>query len=182
MSPPFELALKTFGGSGYDVACAQSEGPILYELKSRIPKWSTAIFDPPFKDQLYFVHQGVKRKTRDAILEYRQKGPYSPSLIESASAITKQAMNSKSLLEFNQVLCQYETLVAENLSFIPIKERCFSDFWGEVKSLGAWGGDLFLVTSNQSEKKTREYFSSRGFSTFLSYQDLIFEGEKNLVH
>ena len=29
---PFDLLKETFGGSGYDIACAQSEGPILYEV------------------------------------------------------------------------------------------------------------------------------------------------------
>ena len=30
-----------------------------------------------------------------------------------------------------------------------IKENAFSDYFGQVKSLGAWGGDFVLVTGNE---------------------------------
>ena len=54
-----------------------------------------------------------------------------------------------------------------------VKELYFSDFWGQIKSLGAWGGDLVLVTSNRGLEETAEYFKSKGFNSLLSYGDLI---------
>ena len=52
----FELLQKTFGGSGYDIACAQSLGPITYEVQSRGPRWEASEFNPHFRDNLYFVY------------------------------------------------------------------------------------------------------------------------------
>ena len=50
---PFELLFNTLGGSGYDVACAQSTRPIIYEKQSSGPSWQQINFDPIFKDNLY---------------------------------------------------------------------------------------------------------------------------------
>ena len=51
----------------------------------------------------------------------------------------------------------------------------FSDYWGLVKSLGAWGGDFVLATSNRNFTETKKYFNEKGFNVFLKYEDLILE-------
>ena len=62
-------------------------------------------------------------------------------------------------------------MIAKNLQLQRAKMLYFSDFWGEVKSLGAWGGDFVLVTSDRSLETTRAYFQERGFEQFFRYQD-----------
>jgi len=42
-----------------------------------------------------------------------------------------------------------------------------------VKSLGAWGGDFVLVTSNRPEEETRNYFNEKGLEVFLRYDEII---------
>ncbi|MBQ0741502.1 mevalonate kinase, partial [Aquimarina celericrescens] len=32
---PYQLLEKTFGGSGYDIACAKSEFPLVYSLENK---------------------------------------------------------------------------------------------------------------------------------------------------
>ncbi len=54
----------------------------------------------------------------------------------------------------------------------------FSDYWGEVKSLGAWGGDFVLVTSKKPIEETREYFLNKGNDVFIPYAELIIESAK----
>ncbi len=187
---PFELAFNTFGGSGYDIACAQSDRPILYQKKSLTPKWSTVSFDPQFKDNLYFIHQGAKKDTREAIDYYNRKRPFPSGLINSISDLTRRVLVARSLDDFNQFLREHEMLVADHLNLTPLKKLCFSDFWGEVKSLGAWGGDLALITSDRSREETHHYFESLGFKTVLGFNDLILKAprpslsqeDKGLVH
>ena len=67
----YKLLAATFGGSGYDIACAQHPYPITFQknLKSS-PKVEKAVFNPSFKDQLFFVHQNQKQNSRDAIAHY----------------------------------------------------------------------------------------------------------------
>ena len=48
----FELLRKSFGGSGYDIACAQSSTPIIYHLENEIPNYTSVSFNPIFKDHI----------------------------------------------------------------------------------------------------------------------------------
>ena len=60
-----------------------------------------------------------------------------------------------------------------DISEKKVKDTRFADYWGAVKSLGAWGGDLVLVTSNQPKSDTEEYFKSKGFGVLIPYKELI---------
>ena len=170
---PFELLFNTYGGSGYDIACAQSDGPILYERKSSGPHWSLSYFDPPFKDELFFVYLGKKQDTKEGIDLYAQKRPFPAELIVNLSTISENMLHAGSLQEFEFLVLAHERLVAENLKLVRAKDLYFPDYWGEIKSLGAWGGDFVLATSARSPRETREYFASKGFSTVLPYRELI---------
>ena len=66
---PFELLFKTSIGSGYDVACAQSDGPILYKNDSEGPIYSPVVFNPSFKNNIYFVYLGKKQDTSKEIAQ-----------------------------------------------------------------------------------------------------------------
>jgi len=68
---------------------------------------------------------------------------------------------------------EHENIISELIDFEKVKSIYFSDYWGTVKSLGAWGGDFVLVTSDRSEKETKKYFNEKGFNVFLKYEDLI---------
>ena len=179
---PFELAAKSWGGSGYDIACAQVQGPILYQNQSQRPQWETVCFDPPFKDHLYFVYQGSKQKTEEAIDCYKRKTPPSREQIESVSALTRKALAAKTLEEFHQFMRQHEEIVAKHLGQVPLKARQFPDYWGEMKSLGAWGGDFALVSSERPFEETRDYFRKRGLPVVLKFEDLALKESSPLVH
>ena len=71
---PFELLFKTIGGSGYDIACAQSDGPIAYKKVSSGPSFSPIYFSPSFKNNLYFVYLGKKQNSSDAVKVFRGLG------------------------------------------------------------------------------------------------------------
>ena len=167
---PFDLQFAAFGGSGYDIACAKTQHPILYRKTPTI-QFETVDFKPPFKDNLYFVYLGKKQNSRTGIAHYRERVKAAPQLIEEVSALTKACLVAPDLASFEQVLRTHEDLIAKNLQMQPAKMLYFSDFWGSVKSLGAWGGDFVLVTSNRSEAETKSYFQTRGFDTFFRYDD-----------
>lgn len=171
---PFELLFKTFGGSGYDIACAQAEGPIVYKKEKGRPSWQTIDFDPDFKDNLYFVYLGHKKNSRDAVNYYRSLGRDVKSHAQELTTISRQILASTTLSEFERSLDEHEDLVAETLHMTKVKDRLFSDYWGTIKSLGAWGGDFILVTSSKEQEETRDYFTQRGYEVFIPYSGLIF--------
>lgn len=170
---PFELQFETYGGSGYDVACAQSDGPIFYSRRTQGPNWSPTIFNPTYKDNLYFVYRGKKQNSRSAIEYYNSLRPVDPGIILSISDITEDISTASNLKEFEFLIGAHEKIVSKALDLRPVKEELFSNFWGEIKSLGAWGGDFILVTSDEPEDKTRNYFVDKGFDVFIPYRELI---------
>ncbi len=173
---PYELQAKTFASSGYDVACAQSMGPITYQIKSRGPHWETVDFNPVFKNNIYFVYLNKKQNSRDSIKRYREivSGP-KDQIIKKLNAITDGILTAIDLEEFEQYLFEHETIISNALDLARVRDLYFSDYWGAVKSLGAWGGDFALVTSNKSEEETKKYFISKGYETLISFDELILQ-------
>tara|TARA_B100001971_G_C18268036_1_gene596505 strand:+ start:75197 stop:76192 length:996 start_codon:yes stop_codon:yes gene_type:complete len=173
---PFELQDKTFDGSGYDIACAQSMGPIIYSKTSKGPTWKSVSFSPLFKENLYFVYLNQKQNSRKAIAHYNSMNIENKhEIIKKLNVITKNIHESIDLKEFEDCLYEHETIISQALDLPRVKDTHFANYWGAVKSLGAWGGDFVLVTSDRSIEETRKYFMESGFPTILTYEDMITE-------
>ena len=172
---PYDLLDNTFKGSGYDIAAATAPGPILFRKFNGKPQTEISNFNPSFRHQLYFVHLNQKQDSREALVYYMVTPPEQREVpLPRISQITfNVAQYSETLEEFEELLEEHEELVQSIIGMPRAKEQYFSDFWGEVKSLGAWGGDFVLVTSNEPEEKTRQYFAERGFETVLSYEEMV---------
>lgn len=178
---PFELLFKTTGGSGYDIACAQSEGPIVYQKNTSGPKWGPTAFDPVFKDNLWFVYLGKKQNSREAIAKYRETKSSSTD-ISRITELTRIMANATELTEFMNAMNEHEEILSKRLSKPMIKTERFSDFNGSVKSLGAWGGDFVLVASSENDAQVKKYFKAKGFDVCLPYRDLILPPQQMSVN
>ncbi len=169
----FELLERTFGGSGYDLACAGEEGPIIYQRWDGHADWRNVVFDPDFKHAIYFVHLGSKMNSREAIKHYR-KLKIKPSILEEISSLTNEMLYAEHLDDFNRVIEAHEQKVAKYLEVERAKDIHFPDFPGAVKSLGAWGGDFVMVTNPYPcELDLLTYFISRGYETILNWDSMI---------
>ncbi|MBU6340116.1 MAG: GHMP kinase [Bacteroidetes bacterium] len=169
---PYRVLFETMGGSGYDIACAYAEGPLLYRLEGQSPHIESVVFDPPFAENLYFVYLGKKQDSRSGIQQYRNLGRVDPVLIAEVSTLSFQLLEAKDLASFEQVLWAHERLVSSTLDIPTAQSLHFRDYWGVVKSLGAWGGDFVLVTSTRGDAETRRYFLERGFSVVLGFREM----------
>ncbi len=165
----FTLQFEVFGGSAYDIACAQNDNSILYNLYDNKPVINVIDFNPSFKENIFFVYLNRKQNSRDAIKEYI-KNTISKSIMEEASNLTTAIVESMTLYEFEDLIKIHENLIASVLNVDPIKKRLFSDFSGQIKSLGAWGGDFILATGNLN---TMNYFKKKGFETIIPYSKMI---------
>jgi mevalonate kinase len=172
---PYELLAKTFGGSGYDIACATATQPIIYQkisnLKSQIS--NPVNFNPSFKENLYFVHLGKKQNSREGIQHYKNLTIDKTEYIEQISNITQKIIEANELDEFSYYLDVHSTIVSTVLNLQKVKDIYFSDFPGSIKSLGAWGGDFILVASDENPLTINKYFSDKGFPVILSYNEMI---------
>jgi mevalonate kinase len=170
---PYELQFRTFGGSGYDIACAASDCPIIYSIENNRPVISPSRFCPIFHRQLYFIYLGKKQNSREGIRKYKSISKSVTKAIELASQITALMSIAQQLHEFESYMLQHEDLVSKTIGLEKVKDRLFPDYWGQVKSLGAWGGDFVLATSRESEEVTRKYFCDKGYSVFFRFEELV---------
>ncbi|WP_185863335.1 GYDIA family GHMP kinase [Blattabacterium cuenoti] len=170
---PYMLLGNNFPGSGYDIACVSISKPIIYQLWNQKPHIIPIEFNPPFKDQLFFLHLNKKQNTCDEIRYFRSNISHiSNENIDSISSITYRIPFCKTLKEFEELLLKHENIISKILNVPTIKEIYFPDYLGIVKSLGAWGGDFVLISSRKGMKN---YFSEKGFDTLISFDEMIFK-------
>jgi len=170
---PYQILKATMGGSGYDIACAGADGPVLYQKIRGKSTVENCRFNPPFRDQIYFIYLEKKQSSAEGIKLYRSKLRHEPKLIEQINKITHAVLSSKTLANFEYQIEKHEALISKTLELPRVKDQFFRDFPGVVKSLGAWGGDFVMATSEWGDIKTKEYFNEKGFEVFLKYDELI---------
>lgn len=170
---PYELLRRTFGGSGYDIACATAKGPIFYQLKPGEPLVQEADLHPSFADNLFFVYQGIKQNSSIEVKKFivHNKTIETEKEVEEVSEISKALPKASSLDEFQKLLEAHEAILSRRLDREPIKSR-YPDFEGTIKSLGAWGGDFFLAATRWPAQQVEAYFHQKGLDIIFNYNDL----------
>ncbi len=166
----FQLLQKTMGGSGYDIACAQYDKPILYQLHNQKPQITPVDFNPVFKEQLYFVHLDKKQRSAKEITRYQNIKRGIPEAVKTVSEITDLLTKTTTIEDFSILIREHERLLSSVLKTPTVQETRFKDYFGQTKSLGAWGGDFILATGNDD---TPKYFKQKGFNTVLLYAEMI---------
>jgi len=175
----YQLLDKTFGGSGYDIACAQNTSAITYQLhNSEISRQAhndrrtvnEVPFNPVFKEHLYFVHLNKKQNSRDGIAQYKKNNANIEIAISEIDQITEDMITCKTLEAFDLLMEKHEQIISGIIHLKPVKEVLFNDFNGSIKSLGAWGGDFVLVSSKTNPTA---YFKDKGFDTILAFDEMV---------
>ena len=166
----FELLRKSFGGSGYDIACAQNNSAIIYQLQDEKPIVETVSFNPDFTKNIYFVYLNKKQNSRHAIQNYMNKQQFLEKNTATISKITEKIITTNNLNEAENLLNHHEIILSDILEMETVKERLFTNFKGTIKSLGAWGGDFVMILS---EENPTQYFVANGYETILSYEEMI---------
>jgi len=166
---PYTLNNKIFKGSGYDIACAESISPILYKLDKDQKIINEVSFKPSFNEHIYFVYLNKKQNSISEIEKYN-KNKASNSIINEISDITSEILVCNSLDRFNKLIEAHELIISKLISKQTVKDLLFKDFDGYIKSLGAWGGDMIMVTSQIDPSK---YFIEKGYSTIFKFKELL---------
>ena len=166
----FTLLRNSFGGSGYDVACARHNTPIIYQLANGKPTVKKINFDPEFKASMYFVYLNQKQNSRTAIANYYNKQSNIQETIPIIDRLTQEIIDAKDTSTFASLLQKHEVEMSAILESETVQEALFHDFEGTVKSLGAWGGDFVLAIS---ENNPIAYFKEKGYTIILPYNEMI---------
>ncbi len=170
---PYKLQNISFGGSGYDIACAQAEHPITFQLINSHPTVNTVQFNPPFKDQLYFVYLNKKQQSRSSIVAYRKEAQIGRNDIQTISDITDKLTYTQDLANFELLLFEHEKIISTVLGKPTIQSALFEDHPGIVKSLGAWGGDFVMMTNHIEPADFKAYLSRKGYETWFRFDEIV---------
>ena len=191
---PYELLKLTFGGSGYDIACATAEGPIYYQLIEKesdcldcfVPrndakrqsettqKVEPIDFNPPFAEHLFFIYQGQKQSSSKEIKAFLAKAnPIDLQKdIEAVSEISRAMPKCETLDDFGLLMQCHERIIARCIGQEPVQKR-FPGFEGVLKSLGAWGGDFILAATEWTENQVKKYFKRKGLEVIFGYEKMV---------
>lgn len=171
---PLDLHYMTSEGSGFDVACAIAEQPILYWLRNGDPHYQHVPFNPPFAEQLYFVWLGTKQNTREHLVQMAEHMNPGYEEILYFNSLSQQLIEATELSDFQKLMEEHE----DRLSALIRKEKVasirFPDLPGSVKSLGAWGGDFVMIASDADQHTLNNYLNGRGLTTIFNYKDLVY--------
>ncbi|MBA5629441.1 GYDIA family GHMP kinase [Moheibacter lacus] len=166
----FELNKLTFNTSGYDIACAEENQPILYQIEENQRQFEPIHFQPKFLDKLHFVYLNQKQDTQISVSKIYKSKLKNEKLVREISEIVSKMIQVEELNEFENLVNQHENLLSAHLEIPKVKDLYFSDYEGTVKSLGAWGGDFVMVTEREN---FRNYFFEKGFKTIFSFREMV---------
>lgn len=126
-------------------------------------------YNPPFKDQLIFIHLNQKQDSREGINHYKSKNK-SQEMVSGFSNLTKKILICDELENFSQLMMLHEQRISKFVEIPTVKSLYFNDCPTFVKSLGAWGGDFVMSSKFEG---FQDYFSGKGFTTIFEWGDLI---------
>ena len=167
---PFVLNDLVFQGSGFDIACATADGPIFY---TRNQPSEPILLNYPFADQLFLVYSGKKKGTAREVRSFLKEKMISETQIAEMSVLSEEFAACDNQSDFNRLIEIHELMIGKIIAQIPVKARFFPDFDGAIKSLGAWGGDFWLVSTEMPFEQIRKYFENKGFDPVFKWSDLI---------
>ena len=172
---PLDLHFMTSEGSGFDVACAIAEGPILYRLREDGPHYQHIRFNPPFADQLFFVWLGNKQPTASHLRQKASGLRPDYRTLHQFSMLTDRMVEAQDLAQFRITMEEHEEILSGLLGMERVSSNRFPDLQGSVKSLGAWGGDFVMIASPMPEEDLYAYLYRKNIDVIFRFHDLVYE-------
>ena len=176
----FDLLSRVSKGSGYDIACAQNDTPILFQRANQKIWTEECLFSPVFKDQIYFLYLGKKQKSENEVKRFLAHEKDYAQEIQEISSLSLHLLDAETASDFDKIIGEHEHIVANILGVPSLKKNAFSDFEGSIKSLGAWGGDFAMIRSDWDKNTLQNYFESKGLNTIIPWSNMVLEEEDDL--
>lgn len=170
---PFALHKKVSQGSGYDVVCAQEDGPMFFKIQGESYDVQKVDFNPSFSDKIYFIYLGNKQNSDESVDKFNAGKKNFKNEIHSISCLSKEIAFAENFNDFEKAIREHEIFMSSVLQQKKLKEVRFSDLDGEVKSLGAWGGDFAMLTWRGSKQELLKYLGSKKIQTIFTFKEFV---------
>jgi mevalonate kinase len=171
---PYALYRSMFQGSGYDVFCARASQPIIYQLKKSGHVVHEAFFKPDFADHLYFVYLGRKQDSQESVRKFKAQPCHDEKLILKVSDLTDALVKASGFEDFLSVMRLHEETISVAIGQPGVKQEIFPDFNGEIKSLGAWGGDFVMAATSMHTEEVKDYFHRKNLQVVFRWDEIIY--------
>lgn len=167
----FDLYRSVSNGSGYDIACATRHAPIFYRVVKGRPEIRTASPGAALRKNTWFAFTGYKQNSRREVNAFRIHSRFSDIDILRISDISEAMCHAETFGELISLADEHEFILGTILQRDPVATG-FPDFFGTVKSLGAWGGDFIMFISGEEPEIIRSYLETKGFTAVFTYPEL----------
>ena len=122
--------------------------------------------------RLYGLYRGHKQNSANEVKAFLDKKKNFEGEVKSISKISEILPDIQTLRDFCYFIKIHEEIMSNCLEHKRLKSY-FSDFEGEIKSLGAWGGDFFMAATEWDFEKVKNYFEGKGLNVVLKYKDIV---------
>jgi mevalonate kinase len=172
---PLDLHFMVSDGSGYDVACAIADGPLVYRLRDNAPHYQHVSFSPSFKENLFFAWLGKKQPTASHLKKVVETLEPDYMTIHQFSRITEAMVQAEDLATFQDLMEEHEEALSRLLNLERVSLTRFEGIPGNVKSLGAWGGDFVMIATDTGEKALFDYLHKKDIHKIYSFGELVYD-------
>ena len=176
----FNFLARVSKASGYDIACAQNDTPILFQRVNNKISYEACMFSPEFKEQIYFIYLGKKQKSEKEVKRFLEQERDFSREVQEISALSLHLLDAEKARDFDKIIEEHEAITSNLLGIPALKQNAFSDFEGSIKSLGAWGGDFAMIRSDWDKKRLTNYFESKGLETLIPWDNMVLEDENDV--
>lgn len=167
----YRLNDKHFGGSGYDIACAKANSPILYYKDTR--QVETVLLPKAITDKLLFVYLGKKQNSQKEVTKFSDLN-IEQEVLNELNNLILSASQAQEIDTFEESIDSHEMILSGILKRPTLKSLEFSDYDFSIKSMGAWGGDFFMATCRNIDE-ARMYFIEKGKEVVFTWGMLVSE-------
>jgi hypothetical protein len=116
---------------------------------------------------------GQKQSSSRSVHDFSFNGKVKTDDVNHMDHLTHEMTYAEDIQYFMKLMHAHEQTLAEVLGTVPVKGLLFQDFAGEIKSLGAWGGDFVMAASISNEGYVKSYFEKKGLFPVLSFDELV---------
>ncbi|HPE56848.1 MAG TPA: GYDIA family GHMP kinase [Bacteroidales bacterium] len=169
----FILHNQVARGSGYDVVAATLNQPAYFTLLDDTCSVEKVNFNPGFRDQIYFIFLGRKQDSAKVVDRFLKSKKQYRVEMRTISELSQHMAKAKTLGDFEFYLREHDTLMSALLKQPRLKDSRFNDLNGEIKPLGAWGGDFAMMTWHDAKEDLAKYLEDKGIQTFFGFDELI---------
>ncbi|MCB2221164.1 MAG: GHMP kinase [Bacteroidetes bacterium] len=170
---PYVLHSKVSKGSGYDVVAARMDNPSFFTKTGKTYSTENVVFNPSYRHNIYFIYLGKKQNSASMVSKFLESKKQYRVEKRTITELSQHMALAPTQSDFEFYIREHDLLMSAILKQPRLKDQKFADLKGEIKPLGAWGGDFAMITWNESTEDLKGYLKKKKIETYFAFDELI---------